>query len=102
LPPSRNGRQAVLFKKFAESTSSTIEIKEQDPQKLVDIIASLEPTFGGINLEDIKRRNASSSSASCARRMNIPGLSRRSAWDRNHVCAAILNGLQGVGKEFRQ
>lgn len=46
--------KGVLFKKFAGINVFDIEINEQDPDKLIDIIASLEPTFGGINLEDIK------------------------------------------------
>ena len=46
--------KAVLFKKFAGIDCFDIEINERDPDKLVDIIVSLEPTFGGINLEDIK------------------------------------------------
>ncbi len=56
----------MLFKKFAGLDVFDIEINETDPDKLVEIIAGLEATFGGINLEDIKRLSASSSSASCA------------------------------------
>ena len=58
--------KAVLFKKFAGVDVFDIEIDEKDPAKLVDIIASLEPTFGAINLEDIKRPIAFTSSESCA------------------------------------
>ncbi len=49
-----DGRQAVLFKKFADIDVFDLEIAETDPQKFVDIVASLEPTFGGINIEDVK------------------------------------------------
>jgi len=58
--------KACLFKKFAGIDVFDIEINETDPDKLVDIIASLEPTFGGINLEDIKAPSASTSNGSCA------------------------------------
>jgi malate dehydrogenase (oxaloacetate-decarboxylating)(NADP+) len=58
--------KGVLFKKFAGIDVFDIEIAEKDPDKLVDIIAALEPTFGGINLEDIKAPNVSSSNGSCA------------------------------------
>ena len=64
--------KAVLFKKFAGIDCFDIEIDERDPDKLVDIIAALEPTFGGINLEDIKAPNASTSSASCASGSRFP------------------------------
>ena len=57
--------KACLFKKFAGIDVFDIEINETDPDKLVEIVASLEPTFGGINLEDIKARNVSTSSARC-------------------------------------
>jgi malate dehydrogenase (oxaloacetate-decarboxylating)(NADP+) len=58
--------KAVLFKKFAGINVFDIELAEKDPDKLVDIIAALEPTFGGINLEDIKARSASTSRRSSA------------------------------------
>jgi len=58
--------KSVLFKKFAGIDCFDIEINERDPDKLVEIIAALEPTFGGINLEDIKAPSASSSRGSCA------------------------------------
>ena len=58
--------KGVLFQKFAGIDVFDLEIAENDPDKLVDIIASLEPTFGAINLEDIMRRTAFMSSASCA------------------------------------
>jgi malate dehydrogenase (oxaloacetate-decarboxylating)(NADP+) len=56
----------VLFKKFAGIDVFDIEIAEKDPDKLVEVIAALEPTFGAINLEDIKAPDCFMSSASCA------------------------------------
>jgi len=61
LAASRSWKQGSAFKRFADIDVFDIEIDEHDPQKLVDIIRPLEPTFGGINLEDIKARNASMS-----------------------------------------
>ena len=58
--------KGCLFKKFAGIDVFDIELAERDPDKLVEIIAALEPTLGGINLETSRRRSASSSSASCA------------------------------------
>ena len=58
--------KAVLFKKFAGIDVFDIEIDERDPDKLVDMIVALEPTFGGINLEDIKAPECFASSASAA------------------------------------
>ncbi|MGR5432347.1 malate dehydrogenase, partial [Vibrio astriarenae] len=64
--------KAGLFKKFAGIDVFDIEINEKDPQKLVDIIASLEPTFGGINLEDIKAPECFFVERELRKRMKIP------------------------------
>ena len=64
--------KAVLFKKFAGIDCFDIEIDERDPEKLVEIISSLEPTFGGINLEDIKAPECFYVERKCRERMNIP------------------------------
>ena len=56
----------MLFKKFANIDVFDLEIDERDPDKLIDTIAALEPTFGGINLRTSRRRNASTSRRSCA------------------------------------
>ncbi|MFW5815382.1 MAG: NADP-dependent malic enzyme, partial [Wenzhouxiangella sp.] len=64
--------KGVLFKKFAGIDVFDIEISEPDPDKLIDIIASLEPTFGGVNLEDIKAPECFHVEEELKRRMNIP------------------------------
>ena len=72
--------KAVLFKKFAGIDVFDIELNESDPHKLVDVIAALEPTFGGINLEDIKAPDCFIVERECRKRMKIPGVPRRPAW----------------------
>src|SRR5215467_13848975 len=64
--------KAVLFKKFADIDVFDIEIAETDPKKLVDIVAALEPTFGGINLEDIKAPECFEIESKLRERMKIP------------------------------
>jgi malate dehydrogenase (oxaloacetate-decarboxylating)(NADP+) len=76
--------KGVLFKKFAGIDVFDIEINESDPDKLVDIIAALEPTFGGINLEDIKAPECFYIERKLRERMKIPGLPRRPARHRHH------------------
>ena len=76
--------KGVLFQKFAGIDVFDIEIDENDPDKLVDIIASLEPTFGGINLEDIKAPECFVGRAQAARADEDPGLPRRPARHRDH------------------
>src|SRR3546814_7951923 len=70
--------KAVLFKKFAGIDVFDIEINETDPDKLVEIIAGLEPTFGGINLEDIKAPECFVVEGKLRERMNIPVFHDRS------------------------
>ncbi|HLS43253.1 MAG TPA: NADP-dependent malic enzyme [Paenalcaligenes sp.] len=92
--------KAVLFKNFAGIDVFDIEIAENDPDKLVDIIASLEPTFGGINLEDIKSPECFIVEKKLRERMNIPVFHDDQHGTAICVAAAFLNGLSVVGKEL--
>lgn len=92
--------KGVLFKKFAGIDVFDIEIDEQDPDKLIDVIAALEPTFGGINLEDIKAPECFYIEKTLRERMNIPVFH-----DDQHgtaiICtAAVLNGLRVIEKNI--
>jgi malate dehydrogenase (oxaloacetate-decarboxylating)(NADP+) len=91
--------KAVLFKKFAGIDCFDIEIDERDPDKLVDIICALEPTFGGINLEDIKAPECFYVEKKCRERMNIPVFHDDQHGTAIIVGAAITNGLRVVGKK---
>ena len=91
--------KAVLFKKFAGIDVFDIEINERDPDKLVDIIASLEPTFGGINLEDIKAPECFIVERKLRERMKIPVFHDDQHGTAIIVGAAVLNGLQGGRQE---
>jgi malate dehydrogenase (oxaloacetate-decarboxylating)(NADP+) len=92
--------KAVLFKKFAGIDVFDIEIDERDPEKLVDIIAALEPTFGGINLEDIKAPECFIVEQKLRARMKIPVFHDDQHGTAIIVGAAILNGLKVVGKDI--
>ena len=92
--------KAVLFKKFAGIDVFDIEIDERDPDKLIDIIASLEPSFGAINLEDIKAPECFAVEDALRERMNIPVLHDDQHGTAIIVAAAVLNGLAVVGKEI--
>jgi len=92
--------KAVLFKKFAGVDVFDIEIDERDPDKLVDIVAALEPSFGGINLEDIKAPECFQIEAACRARMNIPVFHDDQHGTAIIVAAAVYNGLRLVGKEL--
>ena len=92
--------KAVLFKKFAGLDCFDIEIAERDPDKLVDMICALEPTFGGINLEDIKAPECFYIERKCRERMKIPVFHDDQHGTAIIVGAAVLNGLRVVGKEF--
>jgi malate dehydrogenase (oxaloacetate-decarboxylating)(NADP+) len=93
--------KAVLFKKFAGIDVFDIEINERDPDKLVDIIASLEPTFGGINLEDIEAPECFIVERKLRERCNIPVFHDDQHGTAIIVGAAILNGLKVVGKDIK-
>lgn len=92
--------KGVLFKKFAGIDVFDIEINETNPEKLVDIIASLEPTFGGINLEDIKSPECFYIEKTLRERMGIPVFHDDQHGTAIIVGAAALNGLQVVGKKI--
>jgi malate dehydrogenase (oxaloacetate-decarboxylating)(NADP+) len=92
--------KAVLFKKFAGIDVFDIELNESDPHKLVDIIAALEPTFGGINLEDIKAPDCFTVERECRERMKIPVFHDDQHGTAIVVAAAIINGLHVVGKRI--
>jgi malate dehydrogenase (oxaloacetate-decarboxylating)(NADP+) len=92
--------KAVLFKKFAGIDVFDIEINETDPDKLVDIIAGLEPTFGGINLEDIKAPECFIVERKLRERTNIPIFHDDQHGTAITVAAAFINGLKVVGKKI--
>ena len=92
--------KAVLFKKFAGLDCFDIEIAERDPDKLVDMICALEPTFGGINLEDIKAPECFYIERKCRERMKIPVFHDDQHGTAIIVGAAVLNGLRVVNKKF--
>ena len=92
--------KGVLFQKFAGIDVFDIEIDENDPDKLVDIIASLEPTFGGINLEDIKAPECFIVERKLRERMKIPVFHDDQHGTAIIVGAAIYNALEVVGKNI--
>ena len=94
--------KGVLFKKFAGIDVFDIEINELDPDKLCDIIASLEPTFGGINLEDIKAPECFYIERKLRDRMKIPVFHDDQHGTAIIVGAAILNGLKVVNKDIKK
>jgi len=94
--------KAVLFKKFAGLDVFDIEINETDPDKLVEIIAGLEATFGGINLEDIKAPECFTVERKLRERMKIPVFHDDQHGTAITVSAAFINGLKVVGKDIKQ
>ena len=93
--------KGVLFKKFANIDVFDLEIEERDPDKLIDIIASLEPTFGGINLEDIKAPECFYIEKKLRERMKIPVFHDDQHGTAIVVGAAVLNGLHLIGKDLK-
>ncbi len=93
--------KAVLFKKFAGIDVFDIEINESDPVKLIDIIASLEPTFGGINLEDIKAPECFQVEHELKKRLKIPVFHDDQHGTAIIVGAAVLNALKLVKKNIQ-
>src|SRR3989441_12984905 len=89
-------------KKFAGIDCFDIELDERDPDKLVDIIAALEPTFGGINLEDIKAPECFTIERKLRSRMKIPVFHDDQHGTAITVAAAIFNGLKVVGKRIEE
>ena len=94
--------KAVLFKKFAGVDVFDIEIDEKDPARLVEIIAALEPTFGAINLEDIKAPDCFYVERELRKRMKIPVFHDDQHGTAITVGAAILNALKVVGKDQKK
>jgi malate dehydrogenase (oxaloacetate-decarboxylating)(NADP+) len=94
--------KAVLFKKFAGIDCFDIELDERDPQKLVDIVAALEPTFGAINLEDIKAPECFIVERALRKRMKIPVFHDDQHGTAITVGAAVMNGLKVVNKKIEQ
>ena len=93
--------KGVLFKKFSGIDVFDIEINEKDPDKLVEIIAALEPTFGGINLEDIKAPDCFYVERKLRERMKIPVFHDDQHGTAIVVGAAIINGLKVAGKDIK-
>lgn len=92
--------KAVLFKKFAGIDSMDIEVNEKDPQKLVEIVASLEPSFGAINLEDIKAPECFYVERELKKRLKIPVFHDDQHGTAIIVAAAVKNALELVEKKF--
>ena len=97
--PVMEGR-AVLFKKFANIDCFDIELNEADPEKLADLVCALEPTFGAINLEDIKAPDCFIVEKICRERMNIPVFHDDQHGTAIVVGAAATNALRVAGKKF--
>src|SRR3712207_5759692 len=94
--------KGCLFQKFAGIDVFDIEVNETDTDKLVDIIASLEPTFGGINLEDIKAPECFEIERRLRERLTIPVFHDDQHGTAIVAAAAILNGLEVVGKRLEE
>jgi malate dehydrogenase (oxaloacetate-decarboxylating)(NADP+) len=92
--------KGCLFKKFADIDVFDLEIAERDPQKFIDIVAALEPTFGGVNLEDIKAPECFEIEAGLKRRMSIPVFHDDQHGTAIISGAALLNGVEIVGKRL--
>ncbi|ABM61805.1 NADP-dependent malic enzyme [Halorhodospira halophila] len=92
--------KGVLFKKFAGIDVFDIEVDEPDAERFVDIVSALEPTFGGINLEDIKAPECFEIEEALKRRMNIPVFHDDQHGTAIITAAAIRNGLRVVGKRL--
>ena len=93
--------KAVLFKKFAGIDVFDIEVDAQDPARFCDVVAALEPTFGAINLEDIKAPECFAIEAELRKRMKIPVFHDDQHGTAITVAAAITNGLRLQGKELK-
>lgn len=93
--------KAVLFKKFANIDCFDIELDQADPKKLADLVCALEPTFGAINLEDIKAPDCFIVEKICRERMNIPVFHDDQHGTAIVVGAAVTNALAVAGKKFQ-
>ena len=94
--------KGVLFKKFAGIDVFDLEIAENDPDKIVDLVAALEPTFGGINLEDIKAPECFYIERKLRERMNIPVFHDDQHGTSIIVGAGLINALEIVGKKIEE
>jgi malate dehydrogenase (oxaloacetate-decarboxylating)(NADP+) len=94
--------KGVLFKKFAGIDVFDIEVNEKDLDKLVDIVAALEPTFGGVNLEDIKAPDCFYVERKLRERMKIPVFHDDQHGTAIVVGAGMVNGLKVVGKDIKK
>lgn len=92
--------KAVLFKKFAGIDSIDLEVNEQDPKRFIEIVAPLEPSFGGINLEDIKAPECFEIEEALRERMNIPVFHDDQHGTAIIVAAAVINAMRLVGKDI--
>jgi len=92
--------KAVLFKGFADLDAFDIEVNESDPDKLIDIICAISPTFGGINLEDIKSPECFYIEKECQRRLDIPVFHDDQHGTAIVAGAGILNALEIVNKRI--
>lgn len=92
--------KAVLFKKFAGIDSIDLEVNEQDPKRFIEIVAPLEPSFGGINLEDIKAPECFEIEEALRERMNIPVFHDDQHGTAIIVAAAVINAMKLVGKDI--
>ena len=94
--------KAVLFKKFAGIDVFDLEVDSNDPERFCDVVAALEPTFGGINLEDIKAPECFQIENDLRKRMKIPVFHDDQHGTAIIVCAAILNGLKLAKKKLEK
>ncbi len=94
--------KAVLFKKFSNIDVFDIEVEERDPKKFIEIVAGLEATFGGINLEDIKAPECFEIEKALRKRMKIPVFHDDQHGTAIVSCSAILSGLRVVGKDISE
>ncbi|MET3794306.1 NADP-dependent malic enzyme [Aquamicrobium terrae] len=94
--------KAVLFKKFADIDVFDIEVNADDAEKMIETVAALEPTFGGINLEDIKAPECFEIEDALRRRMSIPVFHDDQHGTAIIVGAAVLNGLELAGKAIEE
>ena len=94
--------KAVLFKKFADIDVFDIEVDAHDPERFIDIVAGLEPTFGAINLEDIKAPECFAIEQALRERMRIPVFHDDQHGTAIIVSAAVLNGLRLIGKDIAE
>ncbi len=94
--------KGVLFKKFAGVDVFDIEIDERDPDKFIEIVQALEPTFGGINLEDIKAPECFKIENGLKERMGIPVFHDDQHGTAICVCSAVINGLRFVDKDLKE